>query len=103
MLTAERKAALAESFLKSGLALRPFSRQHGICHMSLYRWVRKARAVEVANPPGQPGAIDFCEVKLPRVEQPSNWVAELALPNGSVLRISKEAPPSMIEQLLRVC
>jgi hypothetical protein len=31
------------------------------------------------------------------------WAAELTLPNGTVLRLSKEVPAGMLDQLLRVC
>jgi len=45
----------------------------------------------------------FTEIKvLPWIEH-SNWVAELSLPTGKVLRFSKEVPASMLEELLRLC
>ena len=99
-LTAEQKSELAKKFLQSGLALREFSRQHGVGYMSLYRWVRKERGV-IAPVQKPPQLVDFAEVKLP-VER-SEWAVELMLPNGTVLRMSKDTPLRMLEQLLRLC
>jgi hypothetical protein len=39
---------------------------------------------------------------VPAVER-SDWVAELSLPSGKVLRLSKEVPAAMLEALLRLC
>jgi hypothetical protein len=50
-----------------------------------------------------PAVPAFTEIKLlPPVER-SAWVAELSLPNGKVLRLSKDVPAAMLEQLLRLC
>lgn len=105
MATPEQKAQWVKRFLESGLSIRKFSAQNGLPLMSLCRWVNKARsnqstdrAVEV-----HPVAPAFTEIKLvPSVER-SDWVAELSLANGKVLRLSKEVPAAMLEQLLRVC
>jgi len=32
-----------------------------------------------------------------------DWVAELSLPNGRLLRLAKNVPTSLLEQLLRLC
>jgi hypothetical protein len=45
----------------------------------------------------------FAEIKLaPSVER-AEWVAELSLPNGKVLRLAKDVPACLLEQLLRLC
>lgn len=100
-LTAEQKAELVQKFLQSGLGLRGFSRQHGIGYMSLYRWVRKEQG-GMAPRPTQPRVVDFTELKPARAEG-SEWAVELTLPNGTVLRMTKDTPPALVEQLLRVC
>jgi len=45
----------------------------------------------------------FEELSLPALAAGSDWAVELALPNGTVLRLSKEVPAAMLDQLLRVC
>jgi transposase-like protein len=101
-LTAEQKAEVVQKFLQSGLGLREYSRQHGIGYMSLYRWVRKERKV-VAPPPASPRVVEFTEIKLPAQTNRSDWAVELSLPNGTVLRMIKDTPSALVEQLLRVC
>lgn len=101
-LTAEQKAELVQKFLQSGLGLRGFSRQHGIGYMSLYRWVRKEQG-GVAPRPTSSREVDFTELKLPDSGERSDWAVELTLPNGTVLRMTKDTPPALVEQLLRVC
>lgn len=103
--SAEQRAQWVKRFCESGLSLREFSAQNGIGYMSLWRWVRRAKAKQTTD-----GAVEadpvgpaFREIKLlPSVER-SNWVAELSRPNGVVLRVARELPAELLEQLLRVC
>jgi transposase-like protein len=98
-----QKAEWVTKYLESGLSLREFSDQHGLGYMSLYRWVRKQRGLSKPPPKRSDGAIDFTELKLPVRAQRSDWAVELTLPNGTVLRLAKDTPPTLVEQLLRVC
>lgn len=66
--------------------------------MSICRWVNQAKGVQAASPTPQ-----FEELRLPPLAAEGHWAAELTLPNGTVLRLSKEVPTGMLEQLLRVC
>ena len=102
-LSAPQRAEWVQKYLESSLSLRKFSSEHGLGYMSLYRWVRKQRGV--GKPQGKPAQepIDFAELKLPVSTQRSDWAVELTLPNGTVLRMSKDTPPSLVDQLLRVC
>jgi len=100
-LSAPQKAEWVQKYLESGLSLREFSSQHGLGYMALYRWVRKQRGV--GKPQGKPEAIDFAELKWPVSTPRSDWAVELTLPNGTVLRMSKDTPPTLVDQLLRVC
>jgi len=93
----EEKAEWAKRFLGSGLSLRTFSLQNGLSYMSLWRWANKAGDKTVAAEPA------FTEIKgLPLIEG-VEWAAELSLPNGTVLRLSRDVPPTMVDQLLRIC
>jgi hypothetical protein len=99
--TQPHRAEWAKRYLESGLSLREFSAQNGLGYMSLWRWVNKARAKNSAVT--ECAAPGFTEIKLlPSVER-CDWVAELSLPGGKILRLSKEVPAPMLEQLLRLC
>lgn len=94
----EQRAQWVERFCESGLSLRQFSAQHGLGYMSLWRWVRAQR-----HETSDQAASAFTEIKLaPSVER-TDWVAELSLPSGKVLRLSKDVPACLLEQLLRLC
>jgi len=71
--------------------------------MSLYRWVTKQRGTTESRQEQPPEALDFAELKLPVSAPRSDWAVELSLPNGTVLRMSKDTPPALVDQLLRVC
>src|SRR5215472_2345841 len=89
--SAAEKAEWVKRFHESGLPLRKFSTEHPVALMSICRWVKQAKETQA-----HPGAVEFEEVKLPR---PINhqWIAELTLANGTIVRWSKEVPPGMLE------
>ena len=101
----EQRAQWVRRFLESGLSIRKFSAQNQLGYQSLWRWVQKRKANEATD-----GAMEarsvvpaFAEIKLaPSVER-AEWVAELSLPNGKVLRLAKDVPACLLEQLLRLC
>jgi transposase-like protein len=97
------KAEWVTKYLESGLSLREFSSQHGLGYMSLYRWVSKQRGFSEPREKRSPSAVEFAELKLPVSAQRSDWAVELTLPNGTVLRLAKDTPPTLVDQLLRVC
>jgi len=99
--TPEEREQWVKRYRESGLSLRAFSKQQDIPPMSLWRWARAAS--EQNAPTGQPPATGFAELKLPVGFTNAAWAVELSLPNGTVLRMSKDTPPALVEQLLRVC
>ena len=99
--TEEEKAAWVRRFRESGLSLRKFSAQHSVPLMSLCRWVNQAKGPEGVVVSS--ATAEFEEIKLASSVVRCDWAAELSLPNGTVLRLSKEVPAEMIDQLLRVC
>jgi len=105
ILTAAQKAEWVEKYLKSGLSLRGFSGQSGLGYMSLYRWVKKQERTIESRQSHSDQAIDFAELNLPLTPSTprSDWAVELTLPNGTVLRMSKDTPATLVDQLLRVC
>jgi transposase-like protein len=102
--TPEEKAQWVERFLASGLSLRKFSQEHDLPRMSLWRWVKEARATSAADGSGANCATTrFAELKLPTALGRSDWAVELTLPNGTILRLSKDVPSAVVDQLLRLC
>ena len=103
--TPAEKAEWAKRFVESGLSLRKFSTQHALPRQSLWRWVSRSRkpGPEEAVEPASSSLAAFKEIKLAAGLERSNWSAELSFPNGIVLRLSKDVPPGLLEQLLRVC
>jgi transposase-like protein len=99
--TEPEKAEWVRRFLESGLSLRKFSAQNGLGYMSMWRWVNQAREETVAvRSSAEPV---FTEIKLLPSEERSDWAAALSFADGRVLRLSKEVPAAMLEQLLRLC
>ena len=96
----EEKAEWARRYIESGLSLRQFSARHGMGRMALWRWVNKAsdKTVMAVDSPGPA----FTEIKLAPMAEPVPWVAELSMADGRVLRLGKEVPAAMLEQLLGV-
>ena len=115
----EEDAQWVKRFLESGLSLRKFAKQNDIPPMSLWRWVRRGSqrrgvAAVALNDSGaadaqqalqkvQPSAAPFAEVKLPASFGQPNWAVEVTLPNGTVLRLTKDTPSTLVDQLLRLC
>ena len=95
------RAEWVRRFQESNLSIRKFSAQNGLCHISVWRWVNRARGE--AKPAESSAVPAFTEIKLAPPLERSDWVAELSLPGGKVLRFSKDVPAAMLEQLLRVC
>jgi transposase-like protein len=100
----EEKAQWVKRFMESGLSIRKFSATHDIPRMSLWAWVDEDRRRRISSGTSVPiAAAQFTEIKLPPPVNRCDWAAELTLPNGTVLRLSKDVPTGMLDQLLRVC
>jgi|SRR5215472_2464626 len=104
--TEAEKTAWVRRFQESKLSLREFIVQNdvGYSHVSMWRWVNRVKQSSI-NSAAQsaPAQIDFTEIKLEPLLEASQWVAELSLPGGKVIRLSRDVPSGMLEQLLRVC
>ena len=95
----EQKAQWVAKYRASGLTLPKFSEQNDIGYMSLWRWVRRSEKPDAeALAPAT-----FRELKLPSTNTSCDWAVELTLPNGTVLRMTKDTPLAIVEQLLRIC
>jgi len=102
--TEEEKVQWARRFVESGISLRAFSAQNGMCYMSLWRWVNKLHQAREQGVVATDAAVPaFTEIKFLPAKEPAPWVAEWSFPNGAVLRLSKEVPAAVLAALLRVC
>jgi len=101
--SAAEKAEWVKKYRQSGLSQREFSKQAGIEYMSLYRWARKERERSKPAQQSVQSTVGFAELQLPASTQRSDWAVELALTNGTVLRLTKDTPPTLVDQLLRIC
>src|SRR5436305_8405947 len=99
--SAEEKAQWVKRFEESGLSIRKFSDEHKIPRMSLWHWIQQSRLE--AAPAAESTRTEFAELKLPPTLARADWAVELTLPNGTVLRLSKDVPGNMVDQLLRLC
>jgi len=99
-IQAEHSAEWVKRYNESGLSLRAFSAQNAISYMSLWRWVNRAKKQSAVAPAAVP---TFAEIKLSPSLERMDWVAELSLPDGRLLRLAKNVPASLLEQLLRLC
>ena len=81
--TAPQIAEYLQAQPPSGLTITAFCQQHGIHPSVFHGWKRRRR---------QPAAdaLSFQEVALPTRISPT-WVAEIALPTGTVLRLGAQA------------
>ncbi|MCA1838041.1 MAG: transposase [Actinobacteria bacterium] len=96
------KAEWVQRFLEADQSQQQFCQEHGVAQSTLQRWLTEHRA-PAATPVAQPAGPLFTEVSLPAALPSSAWVAELARPSGSVLRLGPAVPAPLLEQLLRVC
>lgn len=105
--SSERQMAeWASRFHQSGLSQAEFARQHGLAATTLQRWVAEHPRV---GPPQDSSSQSstvvptFAELNVGALVTPCSWAAELSRPNGMVLRVGANVPPTLLEQLLRVC
>jgi len=94
----------AKRFARSGLGQREFCQQHGLVLVTLQRWLERAQR---NGPPATQAAAAFTEIKWTApVGAPGSsqhWAVEVCRPSGSTLRLAYDVPPTLLEQLLRLC
>jgi hypothetical protein len=90
------------------VGLRRFAREHGLRYTQLHYWLYGTRrsgdgTAAVSNPDAGPA---FREYIVPRASA-GDWAAEIALPDGTSLRVSRGADPAwagvLLDQLRRPC
>jgi hypothetical protein len=94
----------AKRFAQSGLGQREFCQEHGLVLVTLQRWLERAQR---NGPPATQAAAAFTEIKWTApVGAPGSsqhWAVEVCRPSGSTLRLAYDVPPTLLEQLLRLC
>lgn len=107
--TSRQRAQILEQYERSGLSVRVFAAQHGLCPQTLHGWRHQRRTATAKAGLVVPDPTPvFAEVPLQQIFQPSgNWAGELQLPNGTQLRWNPQASlvvlQSLLTQLRRPC
>lgn len=102
---AAERTKWVERYRTSGMGLKRFAEEHGLRPSQLHYWTYMAPAVARAASPAAPV---FREVTLPKPWPPSAaWVAEVALPDGTTVRLDARAEipwaRSLVESLRQPC
>ena len=96
----QQRAELLTQYRRSGLSQRDFVQSHGFGLSTLTKWLRTERRTGV-KPPERNDAVPFQEVKLRPQFRPTGWVAEVALADGAVLRLSAQADIAWATELFQ--
>jgi transposase-like protein len=87
-------------YRESGLGLKRFAAEHGLRPSQLHYWVYQSRPSGRESVVKAPGAeAMFREYLLPRAPA-GDWGAEIALPDGTRLRLERGADPAWVRALL---
>jgi transposase-like protein len=98
--TPQQRAELLTQFRRSGLSQRDFVQSHGLGLSTLTKWLREERLSGV-KPSERNGAVPFQEVNLRPQFGTTSWVAEVALADGAMLRLSAQADARWATDLLQ--
>jgi hypothetical protein len=93
-----------QKYRESGLGLREFAQRHGLRPGQLHYWVYQSP--QTPEPRGPLPA--FQEVRLPAgALTGGSWITEIGLPNGTTVRLAREADVAwaiaLIDSLRRAC
>jgi transposase-like protein len=94
-----KRVRLLAKYHRSPWTQREFAGQHDLSLATLTRWLRLEREAGPATPCHPP----FAEVPLAQVMGGTRWAAEMVRPDGWTVRVAQDAPPVLVEQLLRAC
>ncbi len=94
---AAERAEWISLYRSSQLPANQFAQQHGLKLGTLYRWLHQER--QRSSPNTEASA--FQEVRLPSFLPTRAWVAEIAWPDGVVVRLGAAATPAWIKSLLQ--
>lgn len=107
-VSAVDRARWVERYRGSGLGLKRFAEEHGLRYSQLHYWIyghrrrRRTPRAEIA----ESGLPVFREYLLPRPPA-GEWGAEIALTDGTSLRVRSGADPlwagALLDQLRRPC
>lgn len=98
--TPQQRAELLTGYRCSGLSQRDFVQSHGLGLSTLTKWLREERLTGVKSPERN-GSVSFQEVNLSPPFGTASWAAEVALADGTVLRLSTQAAATWVTSLLQ--
>lgn len=99
--SAEQIAKLIQDYQDSSLSQVQFCRQHQVPLSSFTHWLRRQRRKAQATP--RRSRPTFRQVDLGAVLPRSGWAAEVVRPDGLVVRLSANASPCWVSELLQAC
>jgi len=80
---------------RSGLSAAAYARQQNLSYTTLLYWLRRHRSPAVRRPSPPP----FQSLPIGALLAP-NWAAEMVGPGGLTVRLSAQAPPALVSQLV---
>lgn len=85
---------------QSGLSVAEYCRRHNLLATTFYHWRRQAREqTKDTKDTRQPGGVSFTEIARVGGAQ-VQWVAEIALPSGAVVRVSTAADARLLRMVM---
>lgn len=99
--SAEQIANLIQDYQRSGLSQMQFCRQRQVALSSFTHWLRRQPRKAQATP--RRFRPVFRQVDLSAMPPLSAWAAEVARPDGLIVRLRANAAPHWVSELLRVC
>lgn len=99
-ITLAEQRRWVEHFEQSGRSQTTFAQKHGLNVFTLRKWLRDHPAAVPELAPTRPSSSPLREVPLSQVWGP-RWAAEVVWPGETMVRLSAEVPPAMLERLLR--
>jgi len=97
--TPDERAHWVCQYEQSGLLQGEFAARHRLGLSTLRKWITQDRAQALADAKAKPV---WQELKLDGLPRTSGWAAEVVRPDGWVVRVSHDAPASLVAELLQV-
>jgi hypothetical protein len=97
--TPDQRAHWVRQYEHSGLSQAEFATRHRLGLSTLRKWITQDRAQALAHAKAKPV---WQELKLDGLPRTPCWAAEVVRPDGWVVRVSHDAPASLVAELLQV-
>ena len=96
--TPEQRANVVRRYERLGLSQREFAERHHLGLSTLRKWIAQAAGPALSGRNGKPV---WQELKLDGLAGATRWAAEVVRPDGLVVRVARDTPVALLEELLR--